>query len=93
MMCDMQNVRRYQSLSTGAESLESQLQGFVAEYLNAEIVLQTVTDVSMAISWLYSTFMYVRVRLSKTRWLQMLYASPSAEPMKIRPSRHWYMYI
>ena len=57
----MQNVSRYQSLASGVEMLESQLLESVAEFLNAEIVLHTVTDVSLAITWLCSTFLYVRV--------------------------------
>lgn len=65
----MQNVRRYQSLASGAEVLESQLLESVAEHLNAEIVLRTVTDVSLAIAWLRSTFMHVRVRLQALNWL------------------------
>lgn len=57
----MQNVRRYQCLAVGTELLESQLPESVPEFLNAEIVLQTVTDVSLAITWLSTSFMYVRV--------------------------------
>lgn len=45
----------------GAEEVESQLAECVCEHLNAEIVLRTITDVSMAIEWLKGTFMYVRV--------------------------------
>ena len=57
----LQNVRRYQSLATGQELLESQILDSLPEHLNAEIVLQTITDVSQAIAWIASTFMYVRV--------------------------------
>lgn len=32
------------------------------EHLNAEIALNTVTDVSVAIVWLKSTFLYVRIK-------------------------------
>ena len=31
------------------------------EHLNAEIVLGTITDVSMSLEWLRSTFLYIRV--------------------------------
>lgn len=31
------------------------------EHLNAEIVLHTITDVSIALEWLRSTFLYIRV--------------------------------
>jgi len=32
------------------------------EHLNAEIVLNTITDVSVAILWMKSTFLYVRIK-------------------------------
>ena len=58
----MQLVPRYQSLLHGAELVESQLKESLPEYLNAEIALKTVTDVSVAIAWLKGSFFYVRVR-------------------------------
>lgn len=58
----MQMVPRYQNLLHGAELVESQLKESFSEYLNAEIALRTVTDVSMAIAWLKGSFFYIRVR-------------------------------
>ena len=43
--------------------LESRLLDCLSEYLNAEIVLRTIADVSMAIKWLTTTFLYVRVNI------------------------------
>ena len=59
----MQNVQRYKALAAGSETLESQLKGASSfcEYLNAEIVLQTIRDVPTALFWVKSTFLYVRV--------------------------------
>lgn len=54
-------VSRYQSLSLGSQITESQLKGQLAEYLNAEIVLLTVSSVGMALDWLKQSFLYVRV--------------------------------
>lgn len=54
-------VPRYQNLIHGAELVESQLKDSFSEYLNAEIALRTVTDVSIAISWLKGSFFYIRV--------------------------------
>ncbi len=31
-------------------------------HLNAEIVLHTITDVSIALEWLKSTFLYIRIK-------------------------------
>ena len=57
----LQNVGRYQSLVYGAEVLESQLKGQLAEYLNAEVVLLTIGSVPAAAEWLKGTFLYIRV--------------------------------
>ena len=59
----LQLVPRYQSLLHGAELVESQLKESLPEYLNAEIALRTVTDVSVAIAWLKGSFFYIRVCL------------------------------
>ena len=58
----LQMVPRYQNLLHGAELVESQLKESFSEYLNAEVALRTVTDVSMAIAWLKGSFFYIRVR-------------------------------
>lgn len=34
----------------------------LVEHLNAEVVLLTVTDVSLAIDWLKNSYLYVRVK-------------------------------
>ena len=47
---------------TGSETVESALKDMLPEFLNAEIALRTITDVSMAIEWLKGTFFYIRVR-------------------------------
>lgn len=45
----------------GTKAIESHLQKCLAEHLNSEIVLQTITDLSIAVQWIKSTFLYVRV--------------------------------
>lgn len=42
--------------------VESCLMATLPEHLNAEIVLGTVKDVSQAIAWIRSTFLFTRVR-------------------------------
>lgn len=63
-------VPRYQNLLHGAELVESQLKESFSEYLNAEVALRTVTDVSMAIAWLKGSFFYIRVRPVTLRGIQ-----------------------
>lgn len=36
------------------------LHSHLVEHLNAEIVLQTISDVNMALDWIRSTFLYIR---------------------------------
>ena len=38
----------------------SSLHSHLVEHLNAEIVLQTISDVNMALDWIRSTFLYIR---------------------------------
>jgi hypothetical protein len=42
--------------------VESCLMATLPEHLNAEIVLGTVKDISQAIAWIRSTFLFTRVR-------------------------------
>lgn len=55
-------VRRYETMVTGQEVLESQLHVGLIEHLNAEVVLGTIRDLASARKWLYGTFLYVRIR-------------------------------
>lgn len=52
---------RYESLANGTQKIESSLHLHLNEHLNAEIVLQTIKDVSMALEWIKSTYFYVRI--------------------------------
>lgn len=40
----------------------SSLHSHLIEHLNAEVVLCTITDVSIALEWLKSTFLYTRIK-------------------------------
>lgn len=53
---------KYENLISGKEPLESHLHESLGEHLNAEIGLGTIADLESAISWLKSTFFYVRCR-------------------------------
>ena len=43
------------------------------EHLNAEIVLGTITDVSVSLEWLRSTFLYIRVNKNPKHYGVMLF--------------------
>ncbi len=68
IMTQRDNTSRYQQLANNAESVESTLHLSLQEYLNAEIALGTITDLSAAIVWLKSTFLYVRVRREPAKY-------------------------
>ena len=54
--------KKYELMVEGEQHIESQLQNSLIEHLNVEIVLRTVINMSTAISWLKSTFLYVRIK-------------------------------
>lgn len=60
----VQMVRRYEALSSGAETVESQLKDRLVEHLNAELTLGTIRDVSQAVAWIQTTYLFVRVSIS-----------------------------
>ena len=50
---------RYDLLVGGTQKVESHLHDHLTEHLNAEIVLHTITHVSIAFEWVKSTLLYV----------------------------------
>lgn len=52
---------KYDMLLNGTHVIESSLHKNLMEHLNAEIVLSTITDISVAVEWLKHTFLYIRV--------------------------------
>ncbi|KFM00688.1 putative ATP-dependent DNA helicase HFM1, partial [Aptenodytes forsteri] len=51
---------KYIQMLNSADIIESSLHRHLVEHLNAEIVLHTVTDVTVALEWIRSTFLYIR---------------------------------
>ncbi|XP_074641292.1 putative ATP-dependent DNA helicase HFM1 [Tubulanus polymorphus] len=51
---------QYQMLLNGTQVIESSLHRNLIEHLNAEIVLRTITDITVVLEWLRSTFLYIR---------------------------------
>ena len=80
-------VARYQNLLHGAEPVESALSTCFQEYLNAEIALRTIRDVSLGIDWLKSTFFFVRVNWRYSTTLILL-APALAAPASIARDGH-----
>ncbi|XP_030258651.1 probable ATP-dependent DNA helicase HFM1 isoform X2 [Sparus aurata] len=66
IMTKMQTRDKYMKLMNGMEIIESSLHCHLVEHLNAEIVLQTISDVNMALDWIRSTFLYIRALKNPT---------------------------
>lgn len=54
-------VSHYLSLLKNNRQVESRLLQHVADMVNAEVYLNTITDMSTAMTWLKGTFMYIRM--------------------------------
>ncbi|CAG2100960.1 unnamed protein product [Medioppia subpectinata] len=52
---------KYERLLNGTQIIESNLHKNLVEHLNAEIALRTVTSIDIAVNWIRSTFLYIRV--------------------------------
>lgn len=62
IMTRQNKVRRYESMVSGEELLESKLHLNLIDHMNAEIGLGTIRDLSSARNWLKGTFLFVRLR-------------------------------
>uniref|UniRef100_A0A1A8E875 DNA 3'-5' helicase n=1 Tax=Nothobranchius kadleci TaxID=1051664 RepID=A0A1A8E875_NOTKA len=67
-MTKAQTRDKYTKLMNGMEIIESSLHGHLVEHLNAEIVLQTISDVNMALDWIRSTYLYIRALKNPTHY-------------------------
>ncbi|KAG7227175.1 hypothetical protein INR49_013974, partial [Caranx melampygus] len=68
IMTKFQTRDKYMQLMNGMEIIESSLHNHLVEHLNAEIVLQTISDVNMALDWIRSTFLYIRALKNPTHY-------------------------
>uniref|UniRef100_A0A3B4UBF4 DNA 3'-5' helicase n=1 Tax=Seriola dumerili TaxID=41447 RepID=A0A3B4UBF4_SERDU len=68
IMTKVQTREKYMKLMNGMEIIES-LHSHLVEHLNAEIVLQTISHVNMALDWIRSTFLYIRALKNPTHYL------------------------
>ena len=62
IMCEAQLESKYRALVQGRTILESSLHLNLAEHLNAEIGLGTITDISLAKEWLHNSFLFQRMK-------------------------------
>ncbi|XP_010005050.1 PREDICTED: probable ATP-dependent DNA helicase HFM1 [Chaetura pelagica] len=68
IMTRWRTKEKYIQMLNGADIIESSLHKHLVEHLNAEIVLHTVTDVTVALEWIRSTFLYIRSLKNPTHY-------------------------
>ncbi|XP_018902147.2 uncharacterized protein [Bemisia tabaci] len=62
IMTKVSQKERYENLIKGVQPVESNLHRHLTEHLNSEVVLRTIPDIALAMSWIRSTFLYVRTQ-------------------------------
>ncbi|KAI9015488.1 hypothetical protein DFJ74DRAFT_680316 [Hyaloraphidium curvatum] len=62
IMTEEGNRAKYEALVSGQETIESSLHESLIEHINAEVVLGTVTDLTLAVKWLKATFLFIRAK-------------------------------
>lgn len=68
IMTKTENKMKYENLVKGKTFVESNLHKTISEHLNAEIVAGNITDVSIALSWMKSSFFYVRAKKNPKKY-------------------------
>lgn len=68
IMTKSENKKKYENLVKGKTYVESNLHKTISEHLNAEIVAGNITDVSVALSWMKSSFFYVRAKKNPKKY-------------------------
>ncbi|XP_044252465.1 probable ATP-dependent DNA helicase HFM1 [Tribolium madens] len=69
---------KFEKMIGGLEPIESNLHRHLIDHLNAEVVLQTITGLEIALRWLSSTFLYIRAKKNPRH-----YGLPSSDPASI----------
>lgn len=61
-MCETELEAKYRALVQGSTYLESCLHKNLAEHINSEIGLKTITNVDSAKQWLHNSFLFRRIQ-------------------------------
>ena len=61
-MCESQLEAKYKNLAQGTTLLESSLHVNIAEHVNSEIGLGTITNIASAKAWLHNSFLFQRLQ-------------------------------
>lgn len=69
IMCESGLEKKYRALGQGQTILESSLHTNLAEHLNSEIGLGTITSIATAKEWLCNSFMFRRMAQNPQRYM------------------------
>jgi len=67
-MCETELEYKYQSLAQGQSALESSLHINLAEHINSEIGLETISTVDTAKDWMHNSFLFQRIQQNPQRY-------------------------
>ncbi|KAL0581143.1 ATP-dependent DNA helicase MER3, partial [Marasmius crinis-equi] len=68
ILCEVELEHKYRNLAQGRSIVESSLHNNLAEHLNSEIGLGTITNVTSAKDWLKQSFLYQRIQKNPSRY-------------------------
>ncbi len=68
IMTQQSMVTHYEQMPNTQVPLESNLLGSMVEHINAEISLQTISNITDAVEWIKSTFLYVRMKRNPSHY-------------------------
>jgi ATP-dependent DNA helicase HFM1/MER3 len=69
IMCESELEKKYRALGQGQTILESSLHTNLAEHLNSEIGLGTITSIATAKEWIRNSFMFRRMAQNPQRYM------------------------
>jgi ATP-dependent DNA helicase HFM1/MER3 len=78
IMTQQKKKNLWEQMVTGSLIVESHFNSYLVEHLNAEIALETIKNIDMALEWLKSTFLWVRVHKNPQHYGLAKSASSSA---------------
>ena len=88
MICDQEKLNHFLALVTNQIPIESQFRDKLANNLNAEIVLGTVTNLKEAVSWLSYTYLFVRM-VRNPHGYGLLPRDVAEDHLLLNPRKEW----
>eukprot|EP01080_Neovahlkampfia_damariscottae_P011936 gene11936-5337_t len=68
IMTESTKESQYEDIVLRKQLVESHFHNYLIEHMNAEIVLKNIVDIKLAVEWLKSTFLYIRMKKNPTHY-------------------------